>query len=45
MRSVLDDPGFPELVTQLGLMEYWKTSRTKPDVCSETSAPAFCQMI
>jgi len=45
MRSVLDDPGFPELVTKLGLIDYWKTSRTKPDVCNDRSQPAFCSMI
>lgn len=45
MRGALNDPGFPALATQLGLMNYWKTSHTKPDVCSEQDAPAFCRMI
>ena len=45
MRGTLDDPGFPALVTQLGLVEYWKATHTKPDVCSETAPPAFCGMI
>lgn len=45
MRASLDDPGFPALATQLGLMEYWKTTRKKPDVCNEKTAPSFCKMI
>jgi TIR domain len=45
MRAVLDDPGFPAVATQLGLMSYWKTSRTKPDVCRTKNEPGFCRMI
>jgi tetratricopeptide (TPR) repeat protein len=45
MRGVLDDPGFPAVAKQLGLLNYWKNSRTKPDVCVARSAPAFCQFI
>ncbi|MEO8755387.1 MAG: hypothetical protein ABI624_22215, partial [Casimicrobiaceae bacterium] len=45
MRGALDDPGFPELATQLGLLKYWKATRTKPDSCNDQSPPAFCRMI
>ena len=45
MRASLDDPGFPALATKLGLMKYWKTTRTRPDVCNEKTAPSFCKMI
>jgi len=45
MRGTLADPGFPALAEQLGLMRYWKTTRTKPDVCSDKDAPPFCRMI
>lgn len=45
MRSTLDDPDFPALATQLGLMKYWKATRTKPDACNDKSPPAFCRMI
>jgi len=45
MRGALRDPGFPGVVQRLGLMRYWKTTRTKPDVCSAGDAPPFCQMI
>jgi tetratricopeptide (TPR) repeat protein len=45
MRSTLDDPGFLALATKLGLMKYWKTTRKKPDLCSDKSPPAFCSTI
>jgi hypothetical protein len=44
-RGILDDPGFSAYAQKLGLMSYWKTTRTKPDVCSEPNVPAFCRMI
>ena len=45
MRATLSDPGFPAVATRLGLMNYWKTTRTRPDVCNEQSPPPFCRMI
>lgn len=45
MRSTLDDPEFPAVATKSGLTRYWKETRTKPDVCNDKSAPAFCHMI
>ena len=44
-RGVLDDPGFPAFAQKVGLMKYWKSTHTKPDVCSDKDAPAFCRMI
>ena len=45
MRGTLDDPGFPAVAAQLGLMTYWKTTHTRPDVCNEKAPPPFCRMI
>ena len=45
MRGTLNDPGFPAVAAQLGLMKYWKTTRTRPDVCNEKTPPPFCRMI
>lgn len=45
MRGALRDPAFPAVATRLGLMNYWKTTRTRPDVCAETAPPPFCRMI
>jgi hypothetical protein len=33
------------VAAKLGLMNYWKTSHTRPDVCNEKNAPPFCSMI
>lgn len=45
MDSARRDPGFPQVVQRLGLIEYWKTTHTRPDVCSTKDAPPFCRMI
>ncbi len=45
MRGALSDPGFPALATKLGLMKYWKTTRTRPDVCNQQAPPPFCRII
>jgi tetratricopeptide (TPR) repeat protein len=45
MRGALNDPGFPAVASKLGLMSYWKSSHTKPDVCSAKDPPPFCRLI
>jgi DNA-binding winged helix-turn-helix (wHTH) protein len=45
MRGVLNEPAFPAVAEQLGLMTYWRTSRTKPDICLTKGQPPFCRMI
>jgi tetratricopeptide (TPR) repeat protein len=45
MRGTLADPGFPAVARRLGLFDYWKTTHTRPDVCSEKAPPPFCRMI
>jgi tetratricopeptide (TPR) repeat protein len=45
MRGTLGDPSFPVVAERLGLMNYWRASRTKPDVCAATAPPPFCRMI
>ncbi|HKO69965.1 MAG TPA: TIR domain-containing protein [Bradyrhizobium sp.] len=45
MRHVLDDPAIPGVLQRLGLVKYWRTTHTKPDVCAEKVAPSFCRMI
>src|SRR5947199_4219307 len=34
MRGVLNEPAFPGIAQRLGLLRYWKTTHTKPDVCT-----------
>jgi hypothetical protein len=45
MRRLVYEPGFPAVANRLGLMAYWRSSRTKPDVCSAKDPPPFCRMI
>jgi hypothetical protein len=45
MRGVLSDPGFPAVANKLGLIAYWKSSHTKPDVCLTNNAPPFCRSV
>ena len=45
MRGVLNEPDFPAVAERLRLMAYWRTSRTRPDICSTSNAPRFCRMI
>lgn len=45
MRPALSDPSFPSVAERLGLMKYWRTTKTKPDVCLASGAPPFCRMI
>jgi tetratricopeptide (TPR) repeat protein len=45
MRGALSDPGFPAEAAKLGLINYWRTTGTRPDVCGENAAPPFCRMI
>jgi tetratricopeptide (TPR) repeat protein len=45
LRGTLADPRFPAVASQIGLMKYWKTTHTSPDVCKEKAPPPFCRMI
>jgi hypothetical protein len=45
MAGALRDPAFPAAAERLRLIQYWRTSRKKPDVCSADDAPPFCRMI
>lgn len=45
MRAVLNEPAFPAVAERLGLMNYWRTTRTRPDVCAGNAPAPFCRMI
>ena len=45
MAGAIRDPAFPAFAQKYGLTTYWKTTRTKPDLCSAKDAPPFCRMI
>ena len=43
--AMLVAPAMPGLLQQIGLMKYWRTTHTRPDVCSVKDPPPFCRMI
>jgi hypothetical protein len=45
MAGALRDPAFPAAAQRLRLIDYWRSSHTRPDVCSAKAAPPFCRMI
>lgn len=45
MGAALRDPAFTGVAERLRLMEYWRRSRIKPDVCSAKHQPPFCRAI
>jgi tetratricopeptide (TPR) repeat protein len=45
LNRALHDPAFPAIATRLGLMNYWRTTHTRPDACSAKDPPPFCRMI
>ena len=45
MRGVLSEPAFPKVAEGMGLMTYWRATRTRPDVCAGNAPPPFCRMI
>jgi tetratricopeptide (TPR) repeat protein len=45
MAKAIREPSFVAIAERLGLMQYWKTTHTKPDVCSDKDPPPFCRMI
>ena len=43
--EVRRQPGFPALANRLGLINYWRTLKIKPDYCGTAGAPPVCAMI
>jgi hypothetical protein len=38
------EPGYAELVQKLGLVQYWRSATTPPDVCRDAQKPRFCSL-
>jgi tetratricopeptide (TPR) repeat protein len=43
-RAMRADPRFLPLVEKLGMMEYWRATKSQPDVCGTEAAP-FCAVL
>lgn len=44
MKPLRADPRFVPLVTKLGLMDYWKTTGSRPDICDSEDIP-LCRLL
>ncbi len=40
--SLRHEPRYLRLLQQQGLIEYWRETRTRPDMCRAANPPAFC---
>ena len=41
IASLRDDPRYLRLPQTTGLIRYWQTTRSKPDLCAAAGAPGF----
>jgi tetratricopeptide (TPR) repeat protein len=42
MAAARADPGYAELVSKFGLIGYWRSTSSPPDICKDTAKPRFC---
>jgi hypothetical protein len=45
MRPLWYDPTIEPFFRRIGLIDYWRSSGTRPDVCRKPGAPAFCRLL
>ena len=41
-RALSHDPRYAAILKRSGLMDYWRNSHTRPDLCGDPDPPAFC---
>ena len=44
MTAARDEPGYSELVRKLGLIGYWRSTSSAPDICRGPTRPRFCSL-
>lgn len=44
MAAARTDPAYAELVRNLGLVGYWRSAPSPPDICRGSARPGFCSM-
>lgn len=42
LAAAREEPGYAQLVRQLGLTNYWRGARNAPDICRGSARPSFC---
>lgn len=45
MRPLWHDPAIEPFLLRNGLIDYWRSSGTRPDVCGEPKPPVFCRLL
>jgi tetratricopeptide (TPR) repeat protein len=44
MAAARSAPGYAELVRKLGLLGYWRSASSPPDICRGASRPSYCAL-
>jgi TolB-like protein/tetratricopeptide (TPR) repeat protein len=44
MAAARTEPSYAELVRKLGLVGYWRSGPSRPDVCRDATRPRFCAL-
>ena len=44
MAAARAEPGYAELVRKLGLVGYWRSAPSPPDICRDAARPRFCSL-
>jgi hypothetical protein len=44
MAAARSEPGYAVLVGKLGLLGYWRSSPSPPDICRGPARPRFCTL-
>lgn len=44
MAAARAEPGYADLVRKLGLVNYWRTAASLPDICRDAARPHFCPL-
>lgn len=42
LAAAREEPGYAQLVRELGLTTYWRGGRNAPDICRDSAKPRFC---
>ena len=43
--SLANEPAYVRVLHQVGLIRYWRETRTRPDVCNARNQPRFCGLL
>ena len=44
MAAARAEPGYAELVRKFGLVGYWRSTSSPPDICRDAAKPRFCSL-